>query len=180
MSHKNQWLLSANPCHITTQWYRHSIGKLYTYNNHYMSGGKRGVILHYSFAFYRMKCLIFTCMSSNAHAHTNKSKVKCARSARSICFVQRFDAFSLFFPPFYDAFIVHQVQPDIFKSKYNCNNGTECASLTGLFDCSLGKYGFLFIQLYVYHVLRMYVWYVCVCVCVRYLLHTVHNNLSFA
>lgn len=33
------------------------------------------------------------------------------------------------------------MSPDAFKSKYNCNNGTECASLSGLYECSLGKYG---------------------------------------
>lgn len=38
------------------------------------------------------------------------------------------------------------MQPDALKSKYNCNNGTECASLTGLFECSLGKYFFVFFR----------------------------------
>lgn len=30
-----------------------------------------------------------------------------------------------------------QVKPNAIK-KYNCNNGTECASLSGVFNCSLG------------------------------------------
>ncbi|XP_031626125.1 uncharacterized protein LOC116342590 [Contarinia nasturtii] len=31
-----------------------------------------------------------------------------------------------------------EVKQEIYKSKYNCNNGTQCSALTGLFDCSLG------------------------------------------
>lgn len=31
-----------------------------------------------------------------------------------------------------------KVQPNASKTKFNCNNGTECASLTGVFNCSLG------------------------------------------
>lgn len=101
------------------------------------------------------KCTICTC----------NLKVKCAHSARSACTVQRIDAFELFstfFSHFLMFCIVDQVKKDIFKSKYNCNNGTECALLTGLFDCSLGKYGFLFIQLCT----RSIVW-LSECVCVH-------------
>lgn len=43
-----------------------------------------------------------------------------------------FKNFQLFFV------FLFQVQADALKSKYNCNNGTECASLTGVFNCSLG------------------------------------------
>lgn len=94
------------------------------------------------------KCTICTC----------NLKVKCAHRARSACTVQRVDAFELFltfFSHFLMFCIVDQVKKDIFKSKYNCNNGTECALLTGLFDCSLGKYGFLFIQLCTRSIVRL-------------------------
>lgn len=73
-------------------------------------------------------------------------RVKCARNAWSACFIAnvyvKFEMYEFLFIS--NACFVpmcnFQVQQDIFKSKYNCNNGTECASLTGLFDCSLGKY----------------------------------------
>lgn len=32
---------------------------------------------------------------------------------------------------------IPQVNPETFK-KFNCNNGSECGALTGLFNCSLG------------------------------------------
>lgn len=109
------------------------------------------------------------------------SRMKYAQSAQSACTVQPFDVLR-FYPRIFSHFlmpcIVHQVKQDIFKSKYNCNNGTECASLTGLFDCSLGKYGFLFNQLNM--CARPLFEWVCICVLTIPITLCTQHNLSFA